>query len=56
MKRAISYTLACLYVVATIAAFLAGIWLSDERWGLTGMVLLLAAVPVIPTLFIFGES
>lgn len=53
MKRVIAATTACLYVAATIAFFMAAIWLSDARWGLTGFVLVVASVVIMPTLLVF---
>ena len=38
MKRVIVCALIALYAVAVTAAFLAGIWSGDARWGLTGLV------------------
>ena len=55
MKRAIVCALIALYTVAVAAAFLAGIWLGDARWGLTGLVGLAVGAFTLPVICVVHD-
>lgn len=58
MRRVIVCTVIVLCAVAVIAALLAGVWLGDYRWTLTGCIGLGAFVPaywVVTALQLRGE-
>ena len=58
MKAAawVAALVAILIPVAAVTSFIAGIWI-DERWAMTGFVLLLASIPTaVGALFIVDEA
>lgn len=51
MFRFVVGALAVVFSVATIACFVLGIWLDDDRWGMTGAV---GVAPALIALFVIA--
>lgn len=54
MFRFVVGALAVVFSVATIACFVLGIWLDDDRWVVTGMVGIAPALIALFTVAILG--